>query len=488
MKLALKNILKFIKNVLVLLSLYSYTYGCGNNGFEDGESMVAVNQEDETAYREFLAFTKKQTQTEGLHLFFFNVGHGNFILVRDKNNAMIVDAGSDNKNTIKKHDTGSENGTKVKDYIKELFQHCLGAAVLRQIIITHNHKDHKNYVYDGSNNIIWELFTGVQKLWSPEIITKPTKLHSVINKTILSLLQPTNIVELITENDKSSVFTLTYDDIKVLFTGDATGKTLDNYVEKHQGVIGFQKFVVDQNRKLLENVHLLVIPHHGSSTEDSFRWTLYILKHSNNLLASVISADAFVGQYKDIRSWIRDVSWPWTMKNTEIENYIQYWSAGNEKHQKRTQTALFITGAEPCRCVYFKIHDKKLFKYDAKKKDFIHLTGWCWFLGDNGNNYEGYDDVDNTITIEVEENNNEQNFNYFQDLPSEHSSVFNGNLMQKQKEKELSPIKKFSINLQINNPFTNKGSTLNLNNITINNPEQMEEDFDVSAILSQEQE
>ena len=66
--------------------------------------------------------------------------------------------------------------------------------------------------------------------------------------------------------------------------------------------------------------------------------------------------------------------------------------------------------------------------------------------------------------------------------------------LQKQKEKELSPIKKssspslFSINLQINNPFTNKGSTLNLNNITINNPEQMEEDFDVSAILSQEQE
>ena len=42
-------------------------------------------------------------------------------------------------------------------------------------------------------------------------------------------------------------------------------------------------------------------------------------------------------------------------------------------HKKQTNTVLFITGAEPCRCVYFKIQGGELYKYDSTKQGFVPL-------------------------------------------------------------------------------------------------------------------
>ena len=68
------------------------------------------------------------------------MGHGNFILLRDKYNAIIVDAGAEKK-------------TVAEGYIRELFLACLGEATLRQIIITHDHEDHTNYVYTAVKDL-----------------------------------------------------------------------------------------------------------------------------------------------------------------------------------------------------------------------------------------------------------------------------------------------------------------------------------------------
>ena len=218
---------------------------------------------------------------------------------------------------------------------------------------------------------------------------------SPITNATLSFLQPLHKITTANKNDKSSVFVLTYQGINVLFTGDATGLSLDNYVEKHQNFNFSQQGNLIRNRAILKNINLFVMPHHGSSTEDSFRWTLYVTKHSPKLLASVICGNPFLDKYKDVRNWVRDISWPDSMRNSEITNFIYYWSDRSEIHKKKTNAALFITGAEPCRCVYFKIQGGQLYKYDSEEKDFVHLHG----NGVQSTQEDSYE-IDETIPLE----------------------------------------------------------------------------------------
>ena len=369
-KLALKNITKLNKFIFIFVNLCPWVLGYGEGSPESTILKAVDNIGDPNAYQAFLEFARGQKDENGLHLFFFDVGHGNFILVRDKDNAMIVDAG----------------GNKTADimaYIKNLFETCLGNATLNQIIITHDHKDHTNYVEEvkkwGNKDTVQEI--SLNPFEFATIIRWQVPSGSPISNATLSFLKQLTVLQANSqddeaikryENHRSSVFVLTYQGLNVLFTGDATGVSLDNYVEKHQGSnLG----IVAANRELLKNIHLFVMPHHGSSTEDSFRWTLYVTKHSPNLLASVICGDPFVDKYKDVRNWVRDISWPNSMRNADINNFIYYWSARSEIHAKKTNTALFITGAEPCRCVYFKIQGGNLYKYDSTRKNFVYLNG-----------------------------------------------------------------------------------------------------------------
>ncbi|MFQ6723042.1 MAG: ComEC/Rec2 family competence protein [Opitutales bacterium] len=449
-KLALKNITKLNKFIFIFVNLCPWILGSTNGGKVSVNSVTETSllvkkddkPDDEEAYNAFLKVAEAQKEADGLHLFFFKVGHGNFILVRDKHSAIVVDAG----------------GNKTADitaYIEELFKTCLGNATLRQIIITHNHEDHTNYVKDVKEWAKGEL-SSVQNPFhlSSRVISKQYELKLVQIKTIkgfegissifdmfpihntgLSFLHPLTKITTKNKNDKSSVFVLTYQGIKVLFTGDATGLSLDNYVEKHQEG---DNAIVDANRELLKNIHLFVMPHHGSSTEDSFRWTLYVTKHSPNLLASVICGDPFVDKYKDVRNWVRDISWPDSMRNRDINNLIYYWSARSEVHKKQTNTALFITGAEPCRCVYFKIQGGNLYKYDSTNKNFVHLVRRDVGLNDL---YEDNDKVVKTehVTGEIQMSNIPMNGGGF-DRENSKKDSFNPGLsftpIKKKEEKE----------------------------------------------------
>ena len=86
-KLALKNITKLNKFIFIFVNLCSWilvsTNGWSfpvNSGMET--SLLVKKDEkpdDDDAYQALLGILKDQKNVEGLHLFFFKVGHGNFI-------------------------------------------------------------------------------------------------------------------------------------------------------------------------------------------------------------------------------------------------------------------------------------------------------------------------------------------------------------------------------------------------------------------------
>ena len=123
--LALINMMQLNKFVFILLNLCPLVLGC--KVVNEKSFLSEITKKDDKPYSQesydsFLEFAWKQKDENGLHLFFFDVGHGNFILVRNKYNAMLVDAGAEKK-------------TVVEGYIKNLFLACLGMANPRQIIL-----------------------------------------------------------------------------------------------------------------------------------------------------------------------------------------------------------------------------------------------------------------------------------------------------------------------------------------------------------------
>ena len=93
-----------------------------------GSSTESFEMEEEVSYINFIKYP------DSLHLFVFNVGQGNFCLIKKAKSAIIVDAGSGNSKA---------NFTKFND-IKEILKKVLGPAKIKAVIITHPHADHYN--------------------------------------------------------------------------------------------------------------------------------------------------------------------------------------------------------------------------------------------------------------------------------------------------------------------------------------------------------
>ena len=86
---------------------------------------------------------------DAIYLFAFNVGQGNFILLRHKETVILVDAGSKNKD---------DRSLLLKDHVKA----CLNGAEIKAVIITHTDDDHYNYLGEG---------------WLKEFLPKSTPLY-----------------------------------------------------------------------------------------------------------------------------------------------------------------------------------------------------------------------------------------------------------------------------------------------------------------------
>ena len=307
-----------------------------------------------------------------IHIYFFDVGQGNCVLLRNETNAILVDAG------------GSSD--KFLSLIKNL-KNCLGSAKINGIVLTHLDDDHKNFVnkilcdtperfnsFIGAKNFIFSIMPAIAK----DSEAKPSLIYidnprNVPSGKVGNLLYGQEEISRIQErlnglfeegegsegifkflvadwasflrkteaNDTSLVLSFEYCGHKVLFTGDSTGYALDHYIAQNLGDRRNPYF--ELNRNIIENTSIFVMPHHGSDREKCWRWTLNVVKTSPNLMATIINADPITSPYRHPRVWIRDVIWPPSMISEEAHTICYNWQDG--AYTLSVNERLFTTGS-----------------------------------------------------------------------------------------------------------------------------------------------
>ena len=323
---------------------------------------------------DFVRIINQEVFSEGVvYLFAFNVGQGNFILLRHGGTAILIDAGSKNK------------GDKTLYFLnpKDRLETCLKGARIKAIIITHTDDDHYNYLgedwlkeflpkgtplyvggtFENAKGIIEKLGVDSSQLhsrvlgehwcnFSTTLLENKNiegKLNALIPGCVFNFLcSPRGLIHPDEKNPQSLVFLLTYGGHSILFTGDATGETLDCCLYGGTPLPS----EVEKNRRMLKKVNILVVPHHGSETDGSFRWTHYVLKHSKeNFLGAIISVDPHISPYGHAHNWIRELRFPESARSSECFK-IAYATkeepgAGRDKYrwkEKLTHNRIYITG------------------------------------------------------------------------------------------------------------------------------------------------
>lgn len=271
-----------------------------------------------------------------LDLYLFNVGHGNFILLKDDEQALIVDAGSQTGNTWSS--------------IENSFKTCLGKAKIEAIVKTHDHTDHKNFI-EKINEIqqVAHIFTSDDE-----------KINDCFKNIKFKFLRPKiSLAKLKDEdqNDKSLVFSVSYKNENILFTGDATGMSFNNYLSQYDNN---DKERTEANRGIVKETTLYIMPHHGSSSENSWRWTLYIASNCKKLKATFICCQPNNPEYHLPKDWIRDISWPESMRSFTKRPLKYHLEKEETLHCKNVPERFYVTGLAS--------------DYNDETHDYIHLN------------------------------------------------------------------------------------------------------------------
>jgi len=229
-----KKLLEFITAMIVILGFFIYDEYIEN---------YLKDSSHKTELRE--SSTTKQTlslKDSNFAIYFIDVGQADCILIENNGEYALVDAGN------------NEDETKLVEYFTNL-----GISSFKYVFGTHAHEDHIGGIDDIIDNF------SVENFFMPDVVTTTKTFEDVLNS-----LEKKNIAFQIPEidstfsladtkfqvlyigsskddlNDTSIVLKVTYKDISILLTGDATTKV--------------EKEIINKNLKS----DVLKVAHHGS--------------------------------------------------------------------------------------------------------------------------------------------------------------------------------------------------------------------------------
>jgi hypothetical protein len=355
---------------------------------------------------------------KNLHVFAFDVGEGNCIILRCGNDTVIIDAGAGNSPFF---DVGS--------YILPKIISLIRGTNLKAIFVTHPHGDHYSLikslvsevgyatqppeVYLGGTEASWKSF-------GPDILSSLGGLHitfvtdrnSVNNEHIPDFLQNTEFsfvlpkVYKCTGNPNQCSFFLRIDHnynakCSFLFTGDAYKSNFDGIIgavhnsaharllhnaidPKYRTSFTLQRDTepdefFKRNRRMLQGVGVLFHPHHGSDSNGSQDIPSYLLGLKNPPAACVISSFVERSDHNPPGSSIRMVP-----KNVAHPLHtVTFWRGGKRgdstasKDFKFTDRRIYVTEAAPGGAYWFRSTGDDIELFNAYKNSFAGRDGEC---------------------------------------------------------------------------------------------------------------
>ena len=113
----IKKILELIISIIVAIILLIYG--------KENKSQVSQVQENENGIKTIVIGTGDATSENNLHVYYIDVGQADSILIKNKDESALIDAGN------------NEDGKNVVEFIKSK-----GITKLNYVICTHPHEDH----------------------------------------------------------------------------------------------------------------------------------------------------------------------------------------------------------------------------------------------------------------------------------------------------------------------------------------------------------
>ncbi len=220
-----------------------------------------------------------------------------------------------------------------------------------------------------------------------------TLLHNIMGANVSVLSPMPNVVRTALDNNSSSlVIHVNFGVGSVLFTGDATGNTMDAVYGDTKNPDTLVSAVSRRNRSLLRRVNFLIAPHHGSETEGSPFWLSQIIKlSSNSFVGSMFCAPSYSSQFKHPNRYIDTILFPASAKSWTHE--IGYYREA-KRRKKTTNNSLFITAFAKYGTYWLNLSEDGMFLFSDESgelEQLISKNGWSMYtdrllnLGYTGN-------------------------------------------------------------------------------------------------------
>ena len=281
-----------------------------SNEKEENSTDSDSSQGDEknvSSGKNFLKTIEKGINADILHCFVFNIGQGNFVVLKFNKNIAIIDCGL--------KDVTQEKWNAFYEKNENVFNEIFENSTIKAVVVTHPDKDHYNcleylfnkiapakeciFVVGRNNEADYELLDKKSKkvIYAVEDEQRCNEANGDLTTALfgsadsvgtVEIIKPVQVIKASDTNSHSLILKVTYDNQSILFTGDATKNTFKTIYGDAKADDETQKNLSIKNRLALKSINFLIAPHHGASTDESNLWLMHVNKKNPYNFVGVI--------------------------------------------------------------------------------------------------------------------------------------------------------------------------------------------------------